>query len=192
MLAQRFIQLSSRRLQANQPALSKFAAPAAIAARIQARHVAFQPSSSPVQTTPAKPSDAYSILAAQRRLRPVSPHLSIYRPQITWYLSISNRITGSLLSGGLYIFSLAYLASPLFGWHLESASLSEWFGSLNAFAKGGIKFMIAMPFTFHSFNGVRHLVWDVGKELSNRQVQVTGWGVLGISVVSAMVLALLV
>ena len=52
--------------------------------------------------------------------------------------------------------------------------------------------MIAMPFTFHSFNGVRHLVWDVGKELSNRQVQVTGWGVLGVSVVSAMVLAFLV
>lgn len=124
--------------------------------------------------------------------RPVSPHLLIYRPQITWYLSSLNRITGSLLSGGFYIFGTAYLASPLFGWHLESASMAEWFGGLNSIVKGGIKFAIAMPFCFHSWNGIRHLVWDMGREFSNRQVQVTGWIVVGVSVVSASVLAFLV
>ena len=46
-------------------------------------------------------ADGQAILAAQRRLRPNSPHLSIYKPQITWYLSILHRMTGGVLSGGM-------------------------------------------------------------------------------------------
>ena len=55
--------------------------------------------------------------------------------------------------------------------------------------KVGVKFAVALPFTFHAFNGVRHLVWDTGRELGNRQVQVTGWAVVGASVVGSGVLA---
>ena len=56
-------------------------------------------------------------------------------------------------------------------------------------AKVGIKFGVALPFTFHAFNGVRHLVWDMGRELSNKQVQVTGWTVVGLTVLSSGILA---
>ena len=156
------------------------------------RHVAFQPSATEpsAQTQPAKPSDAYAILAAQRRNRPVSPHLSIYQPQMTWYPSILNRITGSILSGGIYIFGAAYLVSPLFGWHLESAAMAEWFGGFGAVTKGVMKFAVALPFTFHSWNGIRHLVWDSGREFGNRQVVVTGWIVIALSVLSSTALAL--
>ncbi|KAK0510385.1 hypothetical protein JMJ35_006817 [Cladonia borealis] len=195
MLVQKFTQQSARRLLANPPTLSRFAPPAAIAAnriRLQTRPAAFAPSSSPIQTTPAKPSDAYSILAAQRLQRPISPHLSIYKPQLTWYLSALNRITGCALSGGFYIFGAAYLASPLLGWHLESATMAEWFGGLGAVTKGGIKMAVALPFAFHSWNGVRHLVWDTGRELSNRQVVVTGYIVMGLTVVSSGYLAFFV
>ena len=100
-----------------------------------------------------------------------------------------NRITGCILSGGLYIFGAAYLVSPLTGWHLESAAMAEWFGSFGPVTKGLMKFGISWPFTFHSWNGIRHLAWDTGRELSNKQVQVTGWIVVGLSVVSSAVLA---
>ena len=67
--------------------------------------------------------------------------------------------------------------------------MAEWVGGFGAVAKGVGKFVIAWPFAFHSLNGVRHLVWDMGRELSNRQVQVTGWVVVGLSVVSSAALA---
>jgi succinate dehydrogenase (ubiquinone) cytochrome b560 subunit len=102
-----------------------------------------------------------------------------------------NRITGSVLSGGLYVFATAYLVAPLFGWHLESASLAAAFGSLPLVSKFAIKLGVALPFTFHCFNGVRHLVWDMGKQLSNKQVIRTGWTVVGLSATSALALALL-
>jgi len=129
---------------------------------------------------------AYDILAAQRRNRPISPHLAIYRPQITWYASAFNRITGAVLSSSLYIFGAAYLVAPLIGWHLESASLAASFAALPLVVKVLIKSFFAIPFTFHGFNGIRHLIWDVGAQLTNKQVIATGWTVVGLSVVSAL------
>lgn len=136
-----------------------------------------------------KADSANSILEKQRLNRPVSPHLSVYRPQITWYGSALNRITGSLLSGGFYVFGAAYLVSPLSGWHLDSVSMAAAFGSLSMAAKVAIKFGVALPFTYHGFNGVRHLMWDTGRGLDNKGVQRTGWAVVGLSVVSAAGLA---
>jgi succinate dehydrogenase (ubiquinone) cytochrome b560 subunit len=96
-----------------------------------------------------------------------------------------------VLSGAIYTFGAAYLVAPLFGWHLESASLAASFASLPIFAKIGIKSLLAFPFTFHSFNGLRHLAWDTGATLTNKQVIVTGWTVLGVSAVSALGLTFL-
>lgn len=108
---------------------------------------------------------------------------------MTWIPSILNRITGSILSGGFYVFGAAYLAAPLFGWHLESAHMAEVFGSLGPVTKALIKFGVALPFTFHSWNGIRHLVWDSGREFGNQNVVRTGYIVIGLSVVSAGALA---
>lgn len=52
-----------------------------------------------------------------------------------------------------------------------------------------MKFLVALPFTFHSFNGVRHLVWDSGREFANKSVVRTGWAVVGLTLVSSMGLA---
>lgn len=54
-----------------------------------------------------------------------------------------------------------------------------------------VKFGVSLPFTFHSLNGVRHLVWDTGRELSNKAVQRTGWFVVGATVVGSGVLAVM-
>lgn len=58
-------------------------------------------------------------------------------------------------------------------------------------AKVFAKFAVALPFTFHSFNGLRHLAWDTGRSITNLAVQRTGWAVVGVSVVSAAFLAYL-
>lgn len=137
------------------------------------------------------PADSYQILVDQRKKRPVAPHLTIYQPQIPWVLSALNRITGCVLSGGFYVFGAAYLVSPLFGWHLDSASIAAAFGGLPLLAKAAAKFVVAMPFTFHSINGVRHLVWDFALNFKNKSVIATGWTVVGLSVTSALALATL-
>jgi len=76
--------------------------------------------------------------------------------------------------------------APWVGWHLESASLVAAVAAWPLAAKLGLKLLLALPFTFHSFNGIRHLVWDLGWSFTNKQVLVTGWTVVGISVVSAL------
>ncbi|KAJ9617010.1 hypothetical protein H2200_000731 [Cladophialophora chaetospira] len=136
-------------------------------------------------------STGQEILASQRLNRPISPHLSIYKPQITWYGSALNRITGATLSGVIYAYGALYLVSPLFGWHLESASLAAAFASWPIIAKVLVKASVAFPFTYHSFNGLRHLVWDTGAAFTNKQVIYTGWTVVGLSVVSAIGLTFL-
>ncbi|KAF1346091.1 hypothetical protein BDV97DRAFT_35113 [Delphinella strobiligena] len=129
------------------------------------------------------------ILAKQRLNRPVAPHLGIYKPQVTWYLSALNRVTGVALSGPLYLFGLAYLAAPAFGWHLESTSIAAAFGAWPVAAKFLTKFLISLPFTFHSLNGLRHLAWDFTVGITNKQVQVTGWTVVGLTAITSTLLA---
>ncbi len=145
-------------------------------------------SSRQAATTPISQSAGSEILAEQRRHRPVSPHLSIYRPQITWYMSMFHRITGATLSVGIYAFGAAYLVAPLFGWHLESATLAASFASLPIFAKILFKTLAAYPFTYHGLNGIRHLVWDTGAAMTNKQVIVTGWTTIGLATVAALAL----
>ncbi|KAI7923356.1 succinate dehydrogenase cytochrome B subunit [Pyricularia oryzae] len=119
------------------------------------------PINSPVSTEKLSHSDADRLLAEQRLKRPVSPHLQIYDYRQTWLSgSVWQRITGSLLTGGLYVFGAAYLVAPLTGWHLETTSMAAAVAAWPAFAKGGLKFLIAWPFTQHAIAGVRHLVWD--------------------------------
>ncbi|KAI9374486.1 hypothetical protein BJX61DRAFT_294590 [Aspergillus egyptiacus] len=188
MISQKVAQQSLRRLAVQQPyamrwSLMNAASPAAVALgrNIQTRFAA----------TSANVPEPNKILAEQRLRRPVSPHLTIYRPQITWYGSAAHRITGIILSGPLYLFATAYLAAPLFGWHLDSASLAAAFGALPVMAKVALKASAALPFTYHSLNGLRHLTWDLGRAITNKQVIQTGWTVVGLSVVSSLLLALL-
>jgi succinate dehydrogenase (ubiquinone) cytochrome b560 subunit len=144
--------------------------------------------SRPVTSSP-NTEDPTQILAKQRLNRPIAPHLSIYRPQIGWIGSSLHRITGLALSGTLYLWATAYLASPALGWHLESASMVAAMGALPLAAKVAIKSTLALPFTYHCLNGVRHLIWDTGRALSNPAIIKSGWTVVGLSVASALALA---
>ncbi|KAL7625714.1 cytochrome b subunit of succinate dehydrogenase, Sdh3p [Parahypoxylon ruwenzoriense] len=132
-------------------------------------------------------TDAQSLLAAQRRQRPISPHLAAYDYKQTWFgASIWTRITGQALSGGLYAFSLAYLAAPLTGWHLESASLAEAAAAMPPFLTSGLKLLVAWPFFFHCANGIRHLTWDYALGFRKGLIQQTSYIVLGSSLLASL------
>ncbi|KAL8664573.1 MAG: hypothetical protein Q9202_002982 [Teloschistes flavicans] len=192
MITQRSIQQSARRICLQKPTsltCHRFPiAPIASAYKPLTQSRPSTLSSAPAETVPE--TTTHSILAAQRLNRPVSPHLTIYQPQIPWVLSGLNRITGSALSGGFYIFGFAYLVAPYLGLHIESTALAEAFGSLPAVVRGGLKFVVAVPFSFHCINGVRHLVWDSGREFANKQVVRSGWAVVGLTAVSSLGLAI--
>jgi succinate dehydrogenase (ubiquinone) cytochrome b560 subunit len=140
----------------------------------------------PFTTQPIKPTESHQILVEQRKHRPVSPHLTIYRMQINYFNPPFHRITGSMLSGTFYCFGAAYLISPLSGWHLDSTTLTAAFGSLPAGVKVAAKLAMAFPLTFHAFNGVGHLIWDTGRRFGTKQIMRQGWMVIGVSVVSAV------
>lgn len=98
-----------------------------------------------------------------------------------------------LFAGGIYLYGTAYLAAPLLGWDLSSASLVAAFGGLPLAVKMAAKFCVAWPFTFHCLNGVRYLATSTGKTLSDKRVVVKiAWGVIGLSLLSAVGLVALV
>lgn len=93
------------------------------------------------------------------------------------------------MSGLLYVWSIAYLAGPTLGFSLGSATLAAGAAALPLAVKVFLKSALAFPFTLHSFNGVRHLVWDLGRGFGNMQVIKSGWTVVALSVLSSLYLA---
>ena len=96
------------------------------------------------------------------------------------------RNSAILITVPVYIFGAAYLVSPLFGWHLDTTSLVQWFGAMSPATRLAIKAVFGFPFCFHIVHGLRHLIWDTGMMLTNRQVAVSGWLGLGISVLGTV------
>ncbi len=108
--------------------------------------------------------------------RPVSPHLQIYRPQLTSILSITHRFTGAFLwLGVLGIITWLYgLASnpTCFSWLM---AISQ------TFLGKTILFLMLYAFFYHLTNGLRHLFWDAGYGFEIKTVYRTGWLVVGSS-----------
>merc|ERR1712066_421915 len=124
----------------------------------------------------------------KRLARPTSPHLTIHKMQLTAVLSITHRGTGcaqsALLSGAAI---LALTSKGNFGDALTALQAMQ-FGGATIFAA---KFALAFPFTYPLFNGIRHLIWDTGRNFSIPAVYSTGWTMLGVSLVSAIALCLI-
>ncbi|KAI9258821.1 hypothetical protein BDA99DRAFT_514276 [Phascolomyces articulosus] len=135
------------------------------------------------------PDAESELLRQQRKVRPVSPHLEIYQPQITWYLSGIHRITGCAIGAGFYAGALAYLAAPALGVQFDTAAIISAIGAAPVAAKVAAKTTIAAPFVFHCLNGVRHLVWDATKFIDIKDVYKTGYAVLGGTLVGTLYLA---
>ncbi|CAL7933360.1 unnamed protein product [Xylocopa violacea] len=121
-----------------------------------------------------------------RLKRPMSPHLTIYQIQLTSFLSITHRTTGMILSSYAMLLGLGTLLIPG-----GIPCLIEMITNLNLSAP--ILFMgktlIALPATYHTFNGLRHLAWDLGMFLTIKEVYSTGYAVSILSTIAAVVLA---
>ncbi|MBN35931.1 MAG: succinate dehydrogenase, cytochrome b556 subunit [Rhodospirillaceae bacterium] len=114
--------------------------------------------------------------------RPLSPHLQVYRPQITSVLSITHRATGIVLSLGtvlLVLWVMAAAAGPD-TYAIAQAWAGSWLGYLFLFGYSACLF-------YHLLNGIRHLFWDAGHGFELETVTRTGWAVLvGTVVLTAM------
>merc|ERR1719383_535900 len=118
--------------------------------------------------------------------RPISPHLTIYKFQLTSMLSITHRATGLAQSAMLSGVGLGALLIPgNFPMLLNDIAAMQ-FGSALIFTS---KFVLAFPVMFHLWNGFRHLAWDLGHGFKIPEVYKTGWFVVGLSVVTALALA---
>jgi len=89
--------------------------------------------------------------------RPLSPHLSIYKPIPTMVASIVNRITGAALYAGTLLMAwwmFAAATSPAyFDW--VNGFFGSWFGRI-------ILFGYTWALMHHMAGGLRHLMWDTG------------------------------
>jgi succinate dehydrogenase / fumarate reductase cytochrome b subunit len=115
--------------------------------------------------------------------RPLSPHLTIFRPLITMVMSIVHRITGM----GLY-FGMALLA----WWLLAAASGPAAFETANGFFGSWLGRLMLFGFTWalihHLLGGIRHLIWDTGVGYSGPVRNGMAWA----TIVGSVVLTLLV
>lgn len=116
--------------------------------------------------------------------RPLSPHLQIYRWQITMLLSIMHRATGIVLFFGLVL---------LAGWLVAVSAGPENYTRLRDGLVSppglAVLLLITYAFCYHLSNGIRHLFWDVGVGFEKRQYRASGWAVVIVSIVLTALVA---
>ena len=114
--------------------------------------------------------------------RPLSPHLQVYRPQLTSMLSIAHRITGVALAVGtlLLVYWLAAAAGGPESYAAAQGFIGSFFGQLLLFG-----WTIAL--FYHLANGIRHLFWDAGYGFELPTVQRSGQAVLAATAVLTVV-----
>jgi len=109
------------------------------------------------------------------KTRPLSPHLSIYKPQISSVLSILHRITGAYLFLGMLTLVWWIVICVYSSFNPEIARwnfiLSSVFGKLLVFGWTAALF-------YHKLNGIRHLFWDAGKGYSIKTMTISGISVV--------------
>ena len=111
--------------------------------------------------------------------RPLSPFMigPYYKPQMTSMLSIVHRLTGLALSFGamLLVVWLICLASGSESYANLAPHLGAWYG---------MALLVAFTWAllYHLCNGIRHLMWDLGKGLDMPTAEKTGWGVIFASI----------
>ena len=118
-------------------------------------------------------NDALEIAKKGTKPRPLSPHLQIYKWQLTSLMSIGHRASGIALSLGsiLIVTWLVTLATGPEFFSIVSLVISHWFGQL-------ILFGFSVVLFYHLLNGIRHLSWDLGYGFNLSAVYKTGYAVL--------------
>lgn len=114
--------------------------------------------------------------------RPLSPHLQVYRPQLTSITSILHRVTGAVLVAG----------TVMVVWWLEAAAIGEIaYEGARSFAASPLgTFMLfgwSVALYYHLFNGIRHLIWDSVHLLELKNAYIAGYVVLALTVLATAI-----
>lgn len=114
--------------------------------------------------------------------RPLSPHLSVYSPQLTSVLSIIHRITGVALSFGTMLLAvwLVALSSGAEAYACFTGIVGAWYGQV-------ITFAFTAALYYHLCNGIRHLFWDAGYGFELDTAYASGKAVVAASVVLTLI-----
>ena len=116
---------------------------------------------------------------------PLSPHLQIYKPQITSLLSIAHRITGFGLNLALILLSLWIISFAM------GSVYYDYFISLfNVFFVKIIVFFIVLGISYHALNGIRHILWDFGLLISNKAAFLSGLTIIISSIVLSIFISI--
>ncbi len=115
--------------------------------------------------------------------RPLSPHLSIYKPPITMTMSIVHRITGGALYFGTLLVAwwLTAAAGPQGYFDFVDGIFGSWIGRL-------VLFGYTWALVHHMIGGIRHLVWDTGAGLEKRTASKIGWATIVCSVILTLLI----
>ena len=122
----------------------------------------------------------------QKPARPLSPHIQIYKPQLTSVLSITHRASGVALAAGslLLVYWLTALASGAEAFEAARARIGSWLGRM-------VMFGFTLALFFHLGNGIRHLFWDAGKGFELRDAYSSGRAVVVVAVVASLLVWML-
>ena len=119
--------------------------------------------------------------------RPLSPHLQVYRPQLTSMTSILTRITGNALIVAMFM---------IVWWFIAAASGPEYFALANGFVTSWfgdlVMFLSLWALWYHTLAGVRHLIWDYAIGLEIDVAEKLGWGVIGGSVLLTILTVIII
>lgn len=115
---------------------------------------------------------------------PISPHLQIYKPQITSLLSITHRITGFGLNLALILLSLWIIS---FG--LGSDVYANFVTIFETIFVKIVVYFIVLGISYHALNGIRHILWDFGFMISNKAALISGLVIIFTSVILSFLIS---
>ena len=117
---------------------------------------------------------------------PLSPHLQIYRWQISSLLSIAHRISGviNLLALVFIFFWLVFLSFGESNYELFLLIINSFFGKF-------ILIGFTWSMSFHLLSGIRHLAWDLGYGFEIKTANISGILVILSSLVATIIFWLL-
>ncbi len=119
--------------------------------------------------------------------RPLSPHIAIYRPQLTSITSILTRITGNAMIVAMLLivwwFAAAATSPEAFSW--ADAVITSWFGDL-------VMVLSLWALWYHTLAGIRHLIWDTVSMLEIGRAEMLGWICVGGSVLLTVLTVIII
>ena len=105
--------------------------------------------------------------------RPLSPHLTVFRPYVNMMMSILHRMTGAANTLGSVLVAV---------WLTAAASGQEAFYTVNGLFATPVGLLILLGFSWslihHALGGIRHFIWDTGRGLSIGAIRMLSWATI--------------